>query len=111
MLRLNTNDGRSINANVFIEEGEQAVGIVLYESGNAIAAYRINVDTKKHDALKATLDWSDKFDFTCDDGSRFIETIMEEFSSLRTIAKNGPDISQDWPGSHHSRRIPEDLFN
>jgi hypothetical protein len=109
VLRLETDEAdRLLFANVFIEEGERAVCVILYEDAQPIAATRIE-KCDLDNAAEACVEWMVEYDLTREGGDALLSAVMDEVMALEQLNSTGPDISRDWQGSRASRRIPPDL--
>ena len=107
MIRLEANAGvRTLFAEVFIEEGERAIAVVLYEHERPIAPLRID-EREISDAVASCVDWMVEYDLSEDSGDALMTLVLDEFQTLEQIRTSGPDVAHDWLGSPASRRIPQ----
>ncbi|MBI4257062.1 hypothetical protein HY626_03340 [Candidatus Uhrbacteria bacterium] len=108
MILLHTRRG-VFYAHVFLTQNDREIGVVLRrKSGDGqIVAYETFTPQTSRRLKTDCLIWLRRRQL--DDKGRLdlineLETVFEMFDAIRT---NGPDISNGWPGSPSTRRLPE----
>ena|GEM_PF-4925597 len=105
VIRLKTAAG-TVYADIFLTDDERSVGVVLYRNDRPVAAESFTNQTLRG-MIVAVLDWLGSRRLDELSVLRLCEELNDAFEMLDTIRRNGPDIAHDWPGSRHSRRLPD----
>ncbi|MBI4437789.1 hypothetical protein HY631_02455 [Candidatus Uhrbacteria bacterium] len=107
MLKLDSFRARHFEANVFVEDGERAVCIVLYD-GNRKAFDALRVEN--HDLENALLEvrhWIRSRNLERDSLDELLAWFKEEHDAWMQFLAGHHDIASTWLGSRSARTIPE----
>ena len=107
-MQIQTQHGE-MDARVFIECGERAIGVMLEQHGQLIGCLRID-DRYVNDALRTARDWLPPFQLRWGEKSKLMSAVREEHAALRRIRVEGVSPSVGWLGSPAMRALPQGNF-
>lgn len=105
MVQIQTELGE-MQARVFIERGEQALGIVIEQNGQVIGCNRFD-EQYINDVLVSVRQWLNNFQLCWGEKGKLVRLVREEHTTLRQIRREGVSPSVGWLGSEMLRTLPE----
>ncbi|MBI2473495.1 hypothetical protein HYV70_03015 [Candidatus Uhrbacteria bacterium] len=106
MIDLQNENGRRFKVHVFLQEGEQKIGVVLYNTDRQ-AIDMLEIDEEDLTEVGERIrEWRNKHGFNEISLVHLMNAAISEFDTLTNYRRNGPDASNDYLGSPRYRRMP-----